>query len=115
MVSPKKKVEPPMRRFCFTLKVRKDRLMEYRSSHAAVWPEMREALRASGWTNYSLFLRDDGLLVGYLEAASLEEAVAAMKSRDVNTRWQAKMASFFEESAVADDAMYVLDEVFHLD
>jgi L-rhamnose mutarotase len=115
MVSPEKKVDAPMRRFCFTLKVRKDRLMDYRDCHEAVWPEMLEALRESGWSNYTLFLRDDGLLVGYLETASLEDAVAAMKSRDVNARWQAKMAPFFEADEMADDAMHALEEVFHLD
>ena len=56
-----------MQRVCFLLKVREDRLAEYRERHAAVWPEMLEALSATGWHNYSLFLRDDGLLVGYLE------------------------------------------------
>ena len=53
-----------MRRVCFLLQVRKDRLAEYRERHRAVWPEMREALTAAGWRNYSLFLREDGLLVG---------------------------------------------------
>ncbi|MEO9237548.1 MAG: L-rhamnose mutarotase, partial [Jatrophihabitantaceae bacterium] len=58
-----------MNRHCFLLRVRPDRLAEYRQRHAAVWPEMLLALRDCGWTNYSLFLRPDGLLVGYLEAA----------------------------------------------
>ena len=56
-----------MERVCFLLRVRPDRLEEYRARHRSVWPEMRAALAASGWGNYSLFLRDDGLLVGYLE------------------------------------------------
>ncbi|MCZ9342690.1 L-rhamnose mutarotase, partial [Streptomyces sp. TRM76130] len=32
-----------MQRVCFLLKVREDKLAEYRERHAAVWPEMREA------------------------------------------------------------------------
>jgi len=51
-----------VRRICFTLQVRPDRLDEYRRRHATVWPDMRAALRAAGWHDYSLFLRDDGLL-----------------------------------------------------
>jgi len=54
-------------RICFLLKVRADRLDEYKERHAHVWPEMREALSSTGWRNYSLFLRPDGLLIGYLE------------------------------------------------
>ncbi len=35
-----------------------------KQAHVRVWPEMLEPLRQSGWRNYSLFLRPDGLLVG---------------------------------------------------
>ncbi|MEO7653405.1 MAG: L-rhamnose mutarotase, partial [Bryobacteraceae bacterium] len=56
-----------MRRVCFCLQVKKDRLAEYRERHKDVWPEMRDALRDAGWHNYSLFLRDDRLLIGYVE------------------------------------------------
>ena len=51
-----------MQRVCFLLKVKADRLEEYRRRHEQVWPEMLEALRETGWRNYSLFLREDGLL-----------------------------------------------------
>lgn len=105
-----------MRRICFVLQVRPDRLEEYRVRHAQVWPEMRQALSDTGWHNYSLFLRDDGLLVGYLETEDFEAARAAMAATEVNARWQAEMAPFFESLAGAnpDDAMRPLTEVFHL-
>ena len=57
----------PMRRVCFRLQVRPDSMTEYRARHAAVWPDMLRALDATGWHNYSLFLGEDGLLIGYLE------------------------------------------------
>ncbi|MFF4504282.1 L-rhamnose mutarotase [Streptomyces sp. NPDC001401] len=105
-----------MQRVCFLLKVREDRLAEYRERHAAVWPEMLEALSATGWRNYSLFLRDDGLLVGYLETEDFEAALAGMEATDVNARWQAEMGPFFEslDGARPDEAMKPLTEVFHL-
>ena len=81
-----------MRRVCFLLKVRPDRVEEYRRRHQAVWPEMRAALSDSGWRNYSLFLRDDVLLVGYLETDDFAAAQEAMARTDVNARWQAEMA-----------------------
>nr|WP_206314714.1 L-rhamnose mutarotase [Streptomyces coryli] len=98
------------------LKVREDRLAEYRERHAAVWPEMLDALTAAGWRNYSLFLRPDGLLVGYLETEDFAAAQAAMAATDVNARWQAEMAPFFEalDGAKPDAAMQPLAEVFHL-
>jgi L-rhamnose mutarotase len=105
-----------MERVCFLLRVRPDRLDEYRERHRAVWPEMLDALRATGWRNYSLFLDRDGLLVGYLETDDFEAAVAGMEATDVNARWQAEMAAFFELPAGErpDTGLRRLDEVFHL-
>jgi len=105
-----------MERVCFLLKVKPDRLQEYEARHKAVWPEMLEALRETGWHNYSLFLRPDGLLVGYLETDNFEEAVRKMQAYPVNERWQQEMAGFFEgsEGGNADKRMAPLKEVFHL-
>ena len=100
-----------MERVCFQLHVRAERMDEYRERHREVWPEMLEALRETGWTNYSLFLRPDGLLIGYLETEDFEAAVAGMDARDVNTRWQADMAPFFSQELSFER----LEEVFHLD
>jgi L-rhamnose mutarotase len=99
-------------RVCFLLRVKADRLEEYRERHRAVWPEMLDALRETGWRNYSLFLRGDGLLVGYLETDDFEAAVAGMDATDVNARWQAEMAPFFETGP--DQGFERLEEVFHL-
>ncbi|MFE7327459.1 L-rhamnose mutarotase [Streptomyces sp. NPDC057565] len=105
-----------MQRVCFLLKVRPDRAEEYRERHQHVWAEMRDALSAAGWHNYSLFLREDGLLVGYLETEDFDAARAAMDATDVNARWQAEMSEFFEEldGRAPDAAMLPLTEVFHL-
>ena len=104
-------------RVCFQLQVKPDRIEEYRVRHQAVWPEMLRALADTGWHNYSLFLRADGLLIGYVETPSLEEAVAGMARTEVNGRWQAEMAEFFEEldGLAPDQGFLVLDEVFHLE
>jgi L-rhamnose mutarotase len=104
-------------RVCFQLQVRPDRLEEYRARHRVVWPDMCRALADSGWRNYSLFLRADGLLIGYFETDSLEEAVAAMDRTEVNARWQAEMAEFFADldGSTPDHGFLVLDEIFHLE
>jgi L-rhamnose mutarotase len=44
---------------CFTLQVDPAKLDAYREAHAAVWPEMLEALAATGWRDYRLFLRSE--------------------------------------------------------
>ena len=103
-------------RYCFNLQVRPERMAEYAERHQAVWPEMLNALRATGWRNYSLFLRTDGLLIGYVEADDLEASVAAMARTDVNARWQDEMAEFFTgiDGRPPDEGFVLLTEVFHL-
>jgi L-rhamnose mutarotase len=115
--------EVSVRRVGFVLQVRPDMIDEYRRHHAAVWPEMLDALRRTGWRNYSLFLRPDGALFGYVELAegrTFDEVRAAMDAEPVNARWQALMAPFFALDGQggghpADRMMEPLDEVFHLD
>ena len=107
--------EKNLQRVCFVLKVRKDRLAEYKERHAAVWPEMRAALRAAGWRNYSLFSDEEGTVIGYLETEDFDRARAAMARTEVNARWQAEMAPLFEDlSGRPDEGMVPLTEIFHL-
>jgi L-rhamnose mutarotase len=105
-----------MQRVCFVLQVKPERIEEYKERHRSVWPEMQAALRETGWGNYSLFLRDDGLLVGYLETESFERARAGMARLEVNERWQSEMRNFFvqPDGVLPDRAMQTLEEVFHL-
>ena len=86
-----------MERVCFLGRVRPERLAEYRERHERVWPDMLAALRQAGWRNYSLFLTDDGLLVGYLETPDYQAALGRMAETEVNSRWQAEMAPYFTE------------------
>ena len=107
-----------MKRVGFILKVRQDKLEEYKRHHRAVWPEMLGALRRTGWHNYSLFMRDDGLLFGYFETPeSFQVALAGMSQEEINKKWQDFMAPYFENlsGTHADESMVELEEVFHLD
>jgi L-rhamnose mutarotase len=107
-----------VKRVGFILKVKQDKIAEYRKHHETVWPEMLDALRRTGWHNYSLFMRDDGLLFGYFEAAeSFQASLNGMAKEEINAKWQDFMAPYFEGlgGTHADESMVQLEEVFHLD
>lgn len=106
-----------MQRICFVMQVRPDLVQEYRERHETVWPDMQDALRASGWGDYTLFLAPDGLLVGFLQTEDFDAARAAMAGQEVNRRWQQEMAGFFQDldGRPPDAAMTPLTEIFHLD
>jgi L-rhamnose mutarotase len=103
-------------RVCFRSSVKPSQIPEYRRRHASVWPEMLQELKAAGWNNYSLFLADDGLLVGYLECDDFDAARARMALTEVNARWQAEMAGLFDNDAQAPDQGFrQLTEIFNLE
>jgi L-rhamnose mutarotase len=104
-----------MERVCFLARVRPECLAQYRDRHQEVWPEMLAALRDAGWGNYSLFLADDGLLIGYVETEDYQAALDAMAATDVNQRWQAAMAGFFVADGPPDQNFRRIAEIFHLD
>lgn len=103
-------------RVCFQLQVKPGHIDAYRAAHAAVWPDMLEALKSTGWNNYSIFMRPDGLLIGYFETENLQASLDGMAQTEVNGRWQAAMAEHFVDLDVpADQAFDYLTEVFNLD
>ncbi len=104
-----------MARYCLVGQVDPAKLDEYKARHAAVWPELLEALQAAGWRNYSLFLRPDGMLIGYCEADDLELAQERVAATEVNARWQAEMARLFVASGAPDQAWERVEEVFNLE
>ena len=106
-----------MERICFMLKVKEDCIEEYKVRHAEVWPEMLDALRETGWHNYSLFMRPDGLLIGYVETPDFQAALDGMALKEVNARWQAEMGDLFEalDGKRPDESMEPLEQVFYLE
>ena len=106
-----------MQRICFVLNVKRGRLDEYRELHASVWPEMLDALGDAGWKNYSLFLKEDGMLIGYFETEDLKTSMQKMQETPINTKWQQEMSPFFEklQDGVPDRGIAPILEVFHLD
>ena len=100
-------------RACFLLHVRPERLSDYVEEHQHVWAEMRDALSRCGWRHYSLFLRPgDGLVVGYFEADDVDAAMRAMGGEEVDARWQASMAPYFQSPGGGSPEM--LHQYFYL-
>lgn len=104
------------KRVCFQLRVVPDRLVEYRERHAAVWPEMLQAIADSGRYNYSLFLGDDGLLIGYYETESVELSQATLAADPRTHAWEIEMVEFFVAlEGRPDQSAPTLTEIFNLE
>ncbi|MFZ5992823.1 MAG: L-rhamnose mutarotase [Deinococcota bacterium] len=77
-----------MERIAMVIRVKPEKLEEYRRLHAEPWPGVLEALRRVGVRNYSIF-HHAGLLFGYLEfhGESWEEAQKQIAADPLTQEW----------------------------
>ncbi len=107
----------PVQRICFQLQVKPDRIAEYVERHREVWPDMLAAIRDAGRRNYSLYLREDGLLIGYYETDDDALSAAALAADPRTAEWEATSTDLFVSLSGdrADQSAVQLREVFHLE
>jgi L-rhamnose mutarotase len=104
-----------LERVGFTMRLLPSQEAEYRRRHAAVWPEMQDALRAAGARDYSIFINGDQLFA-YLVVDDFDGFRASMAASPVNERWQAEMASLIDPLTDPATGFHQrLEEIFRLD
>lgn len=106
-----------MQRIGFLIRVKPEKLDEYNRLHADVWPELLAELKAAGMSNYSLWLRPDGLEFGYLECQDWDAACKYLDGSQVHTRWQEFMQDFLDTPAEGKGGQPIemLQQVFFLE
>ena len=104
-----------MERVGFTMRLLPGQEAEYRRRHAAVWPEMLDALIAAGCRDYSIFIRGADLFA-YLVVDDFDVFRRSMAASPVNDRWQADMAALIDPLTDPATGFHQrLEEIFHLD
>lgn len=104
-----------MERVGFTMRILPGQELEYRRRHAAVWPEMLDALKAAGARDYSIFIRGDDLFA-YLVVDDFDAFRRSMAATEVNDRWQAEMAALIDPLTNPATGFHQrLEEIFRLD
>jgi L-rhamnose mutarotase len=83
---------------------------EYKRRHDDIWPELQEAIRASGVTSFTIY-RHGLMLFAYQE---VENTAPAAEPAPVMRRWWCEMAELMETEADLRPKRIMLEEVFHL-
>jgi L-rhamnose mutarotase len=83
-----------MQRVAFLIRVRPEKLDEYKRLHDPLNAELAAVLRKAGIRNYSLWMRPDGTEFGYLECDNWEQTCAELARSPVHDRWQVRMQEF---------------------
>ena len=108
-----------MQRMGMVIGIAPDRIAEYKTLHAAVWPQVLERLAQAHVRNYSIFLREpENLLFGYWEyhGENFAADMAAIADDPETQRWwtfcapcQVPLASRAEGEHWA-----MMEQVFHM-
>ena len=102
-------------RIAFQLHLKPGMGEAYDQSHEAVWPEMLELLKRSGISEYSIFRRDE-LLILTMTVEDFDRTWDQIEADPINTRWQEAMAPYFEPIAGLHpgERFPMMREVFYL-
>ncbi|MGD0876169.1 MAG: L-rhamnose mutarotase [Acidimicrobiales bacterium] len=111
-------ITPAVQRIGAVIALAEEGAEEYVQLHAAVWPEVLDALRKANVTNYSIFRRDS-LLFSYMEyrGSDLVADMAGMASDPATKRWwEVVMPLQRTMRSSADEEWWApMEEVFHLE
>ncbi|MFU1792242.1 L-rhamnose mutarotase [Paenibacillus azoreducens] len=87
---------------------------EYQKRHDELWPEMEEALKEHGASNYSIFLdRETDTLFAYLEVEN-KAAYDKIAETDICKKWWAYMAPIMKSNPDNSPVAKDLEQVFYL-
>ena len=104
-----------MRRVAFKMKLRPGFEAEYQRRHDALWPELAQALRDAGISDYSIFLDEETRTLFAVQKRSDDSTAVQLPVPPVVKKWWAHMAPLMEVRAVNSPVSTKLREVFHFD
>ena len=107
-----------MQRYGKVIKVKPEKLAEYKALHADAWPDVLAMIRACNIRNYSIYYRD-GYLFSYFEYVGDDlDADRAKMAADPTTQAWWKLTDPCQEpveSAAEGEWWAAMEEVFHTD
>ena len=98
----------------FKMKLKPGFREEYKRRHDEIWPELSTLLRASGVSDYTIFLDEvtDDLFAVQQNSGSGSQALG---DNEIVKKWWAYMADIMETNSDNSPKSVTLKTVFHLD
>ena len=103
-----------MKRIAFKMQLHKGFEAEYKKRHDELWPELKVLLKATGISDYSIFLDETtNSLFGILKAAD-SKLIDNLPAHPVMQKWWLYMKDIMECNADNSPVSIPLKEVFYL-
>jgi L-rhamnose mutarotase len=109
-----------MQRMGWVIRIRPEKIAEYKALHAAVWPGVLAMIKECGIRNYTIYLREpENLLFAHFEYHGHDFAadMARMAQDETTRRWWALTDPCQQglESRKEGEWWAAMNEVFHSD
>jgi L-rhamnose mutarotase len=103
------------KRIAFRMNLNPGQAAEYRKRHDEIWPELSEALKGAGVSDYSIWLdaQTNALFATLILADN--NTMAALPRTEINQRWWAFMADIMDYNPDGTPVAIDLEQVFQLD
>lgn len=101
-------------RVAFRMRVHPDKIVEYKKRHDEIWPELAQALKDAGVSDYSIWHDPE---TNYLFATLIRDenhTMADLPKTDANRRWWDFMADVMDYNDDGTPTAVDLVQVFHL-
>ncbi len=104
-----------MSKLAFKMKLKPGFKEEYKKRHDELWPELKDLLKQSGISDYTIFLDEETNTLFAVQKQEGNQSSQDLGSTEVVKKWWAYMADIMDTNPDNSPVSTPLEEVFHLD
>ena len=104
-----------MKKFGFKMKLKKGCEAEYKRRHDAIWPELSELLKASGISDYSIFLDESTSILYAVQNVADDHTTGSLPEDPIMQKWWAYMSDIMKTNPDNSPVAIPLKQVFYLE
>lgn len=87
---------------------------EYKKRHDEIWPELKQMIRETGVSDYSIFLDEETNILFAVQKQSGDSSSQDLGTNPLVQKWWAYMADIMETNPDNSPVTIPLEEVFHM-
>ena len=103
-----------MQRVAFKMHLNKGHKEEYKKRHDKIWPELKQLLKESGVSEYSIFFDEETNILFAFQKVSGEGSSQDLGQTEIVQKWWKFMADIMDTNEDNSPVMRELEEVFYL-
>ena len=104
-----------MKREAFKMYLKPGYEAEYERRHREIWPEVKQLLKESGVSDYSIYWDKDTNILFAIQKVSGEASSQDLGDNPIIQKWWEYMADIMETNPDNSPVSIPLKEVFHMD